>query len=242
MILNLLKDHVTIAIMKQLQKYIIGKWKANKNRQEVKDWCAIISQKEFAHKPIENLEIVVCPPFCYLSLSRVNIAENKLTLNLGAQDISPFINGAYTGEVTGAMIKDDADFVIIGHSERRKYFHEDDKMLTQKVNRAKEAGLKVIYCVPDEKTAIPSIVDIIAYEPVWAIGTGKADTPQNANQVIGTIKQKYPQIAVIYGGSVTPENIVSFVSQVNIDGLLAGGTSLDPVKFSQMVENVSQLH
>ena len=139
------------------------------------------------------------------------------------------------------MIKEYAEYVLIGHSERRKYFHEDDKLLAEKVTRAMEAGLKVVYCVPDEKTEVPQNVDLIAYEPVWAIGTGKADTPENASQVIGIIKQKYPQNQVIYGGSVTPENVVSFVSQSNIDGVLPGGASLDPVKFSQMVESISQI-
>ncbi|OGG14733.1 triose-phosphate isomerase [Candidatus Gottesmanbacteria bacterium RIFCSPHIGHO2_01_FULL_39_10] len=223
------------------KKYIIGNWKSNKNRQETKDWFSFISKQKFSKKTYQYLSVVVCPPFPYLSLSRVLISESQLTIQLGAQDVSPFPNGAYTGEITAIMIKEYAEYVLIGHSERRKYFHEDDKLLAEKVTRAMEAGLKVVYCVPDEKTEVPQNVDLIAYEPVWAIGTGKADTPENASQVIGIIKQKYPQNQVIYGGSVTPENVVSFVSQSNIDGVLPGGASLDPVKFSQMVESISQI-
>ncbi|MBI4067391.1 triosephosphate isomerase [Candidatus Gottesmanbacteria bacterium] len=215
--------------------YIIGNWKSNKNRQEVKDWFAFIATQDFSKAMPENLTIVVCPPFTYLSLSRVLIAEGKLTLNLGGQDVSPFKEGAYTGEVSASMIKEYADFCIIGHSERRKNFAENDDLLAEKVKRAKETGLKIIFCVQDENTFVPPGVDIIAYEPIWAIGSGKPDTPENANKVIGAIKQRHQAKVVIYGGSVSPDNILSFVSMEHIDGVLPGGASLDPVKFAQMI-------
>lgn len=227
--------------MEQGQKYIIGNWKSNKNRQEVKDWFTSVAKEDFAKQTHENLTIVICPPFSYLSLSRVLIAENKLPIDLGAQDISPFENGAYTGEISASMIKEYGDFCLIGHSERRKYFHEDDKLLEEKVNQALKVGLTPIYCVPDENTRVPTNVPIIAYEPIWAIGSGKADTPENANKVTGLIRQKYPNCKIIYGGSVTPDNILTFVSEENIDGVLPGGASLDPIKFSKMVHLVSSL-
>jgi triosephosphate isomerase len=156
---------------------------------------------------------------------------------LGAQDVSAFGDGAYTGEVSARQIKELADWVIIGHSERRKYFSETDELLAKKEEQAKSAGLKIIYCVPNDSTDIPKGVDVVAYEPVWAIGTGKSDTPENANAVIATIKATSQVPVVLYGGSVTAANVASFVGQPSIDGVLAGGASLDPVTFSDLIGN-----
>jgi triosephosphate isomerase len=133
------------------------------------------------------------------------------------------------------MVKELADWVLIGHSERRKYFNESDADLATKVEKAHNVGLKVIFCVPDDKTPVPTGVEVVAYEPVWAIGTGKTDTPENANAVVASIKQKTGATTVLYGGSVTAENVATFVSQPSIDGVLPGGASLDPQKYSNLV-------
>lgn len=202
-------------------------------------WFSVFHDLSAGKKP--RAEMVVCPPFVLLPVAGYLISKYQLSLKLGAQNISPFRNGAYTGEVSADMLKEFVSYCLIGHSERRKNFGEDDRMLFEKVKRAKEAGLKVIYCVPDGNTKVPPEADIIGYEPVWAIGTGKTDTPQNANSVAGALKKNYPESTIIYGGSVTPENIVSFVTEENISGVLPGGSSLDPVKFWQMADRINSI-
>lgn len=218
---------------------IIGNWKSNKNKEEVAQWFEQYTKEDIAHIPLVDLEVVVCPAFIHLPVASNLLSKNVFNIKLGAQDSSPFPSGAYTGEVTGKMIREFAEYVLIGHSERRKHFKEDDEILKLKVNEAKNAELQVIYCIPDENTPVPQNVDIIAYEPVWAIGTGKADSPQNANKVIGLVKERNPSKRVIYGGSVTAENVLSFINEANIDGVLPGGASLDPGKFSMMVRNAN---
>lgn len=207
--------------------FIAGNWKSNKTRSEAEAWVA-----KYTIQP-ENITVVICVPFTLLGV----LASKKLRFLLGAQDVSPFPDGAQTGEVSARQIKEFADWVIIGHSERRKNFSETDEILAKKVEQAKNAGLKIIYCVPDDSTGILSGVDVVAYEPVWAIGTGKTDTPWNANSVITNIKAKSQVPTVIYGGSVTAANVASFVSQPAIDGVLSGGVSLDPEKFSALLMN-----
>lgn len=208
------------------QLLIAGNWKSNKTLAEAKDWMSLFKQV----LPVipKNISIVLCVPFTVL-----DFFHNQITL--AAQDVSPFETGAYTGEISAEQIKEFADWVLIGHSERRKYFLEDDRLLTQKVERAKEKGLSVIYCVSDDSMKIPGNVDVVAYEPTWAIGTGKSDSPENANAVCTMIKKQF-QGRVIYGGSVTDENVKNFVNQSAIDGVLPGGASLNPEKFVDLIQ------
>lgn len=211
---------------------IAGNWKSNKTAKESIEWIG-------SFKPETQAQVILFVPFTLLYPLKQEIDRLHLSIQLGAQDVSPFSEGAYTGEVSARQIKELADWVIIGHSERRKYFGESDELLSQKVEQAKSAGLNVIYCVPDEITPVPAGVEYVAYEPIWAIGTGKTDSPQNANQVIASIKLKTHVHTVIYGGSVTAENVVSFVSEEAIDGVLPGGASLDPNKFAQLITQAS---
>lgn len=225
------------------KKYIIGNWKSNKNIIETESWFKTF-QILYTHNQqlsLHNLEIVICPPFVFLPLVKKLRDELQLPIKIGVQDISPFGNGAYTGEVSASQISEFAQYVIIGHSERRNNFGEDDKLLAEKVSRANEANLNIIYCVQDKKTFIPKGVTIVAYEPVWAIGTGKTDTPENANLVAQTIRQKWSGNVIIYGGSVTPDNIKSFITTEYIDGVLPGGGSLEPNKFWEMIVNAATL-
>lgn len=225
------------------KKYIIGNWKSNKNIAETQNWFKIFHMLYSQNQTIslENVEIVICVPFTLLPLAKKLCDEYMLPLKLGAQNVSPFGNGAYTGEVSASQISEFAQYVIIGHSERRNNFHEDDKLLTEKIKRANEAKLTPIYCVQDENTFIPDGVVIVAYEPVWAIGTGKTDTPDNANRVVQLIKQKWNSDILIYGGSVTPDNVNSFISTEYIDGVLPGGASLDANKFWGMITNATTI-
>jgi triosephosphate isomerase len=218
--------------------FIAGNWKSNKTTTEAIEWLQKFKIQNSKFK-MEYVTVVVCIPFTILSIFRYHIQQLKLPIQLGAQDVSPYPDGAYTGAVSARQLKELCDWVIIGHSERRKYFRETDIVLAQKVDQAKDAGLKIIYCVPDENVIVPQGVDVIAYEPIWAIGTGKTDTPENASTVIETIKKKTGVTSVIYGGSVTPENVASFVTQPAIDGVLSGGASLDPEKFYRLIESAS---
>jgi triosephosphate isomerase (TIM) len=216
--------------------FIAGNWKSNKTIIEAKEWAnqfTVHSSQSMVK--LGGSQVIVLAPFTVLSPMSEELKNQNIHFVLGAQDISKFDEGAYTGEVTGKMIKEVADWVIIGHSERRKYFGETDADLAAKVEKAHAAGLKVIFCVPDDTTPIPAGVEVIGYEPVWAIGTGKTDSPENANAVVTSIKQKTGAPVVIYGGSVTADNVASFIATASIDGVLPGGASLDPEKFIHLI-------
>ncbi|MBI4335678.1 MAG: triose-phosphate isomerase, partial [Candidatus Omnitrophica bacterium] len=213
------------------------------------------------------VDIVVCPPFTALS----EIAEITMDSNigLGAQDIFWEEKGAFTGEVSAAMLKDaGCKYVIIGHSERRQYFHETNETVNRKLKRALASALAPIVCVGEklderESGKTFSVVEdhltgafkdvsgqdavkvVIAYEPVWAIGTGKNATPQQAEEVHKFIrgvmakifsKEAAASIRIQYGGSVTPENVGSLMEQPDLDGALVGGASLKVGSFCDIVK------
>lgn len=223
--------------MKKL--FIIANWKSNKNSQEAHDWLKafldITSNNKF-----EGKEIIICPTFTLLPHMQTWINNHNIQLALGAQDVSPFDQGAYTGEVNAKQVKEFADYTIIGHSERRSNFKEDDELFTAKAARALEAGLTPIYCIQNETNPVPVGITLVAYEPPTAIGTGNPDTPENAERVAGMVINKYPFVmSLLYGGSVTSSNIRSFVQMEHISGALIGGASLDAVKFTDLIKNAS---
>ncbi|OGF98832.1 hypothetical protein A3D78_06020 [Candidatus Gottesmanbacteria bacterium RIFCSPHIGHO2_02_FULL_39_14] len=221
------------------QKYLIANWKSNKTTFEVESFFRQL-QKKFASRQLTKAVIpVICPVFVHLHLAKLLINQLKLPIFLGAQDTSPFGLGAYTGEVSSSQLKEYISFCIIGHSERRKYFQESDDLLKNKVELAVKWGMEVIFCVPDSLTPIPSQVKIVAYEPVFAIGTGKPDTPENALKVIKEIKMKHNIPYVLYGGSITADNISQYLTQEEINGVLVGGASLDPDHYFRMMINAS---
>lgn len=215
--------------------FIVANWKSNKTESEAKNWLSAVSSLK--GQDLSDKEIIVCPSFVHLSAMKMFIKEQKLPIKLGAQDISSFNEGAYTGEINGKQIKELADYVIIGHSERRKNFGETDEMLLEKFKFAKENSLAVIFCVQGKETKIPENVDIVAYEPINAIGTGNPDTPENAEDVGAYFKANFQVGAILYGGSVTAANVNSFTQMSNIDGVLVGKASLDPLEFLQIVKN-----
>jgi triosephosphate isomerase (TIM) len=214
---------------------IIGNWKCNKTIFETKTWLDAFEERIKQTSYVDRAEVVICAPYTLLYFLKDEIIKRKLPLKLGAQDVSPFSEGAYTGEICAKQIKEFADYVIIGHTERRKYFHESDDVLAQKVMMAKQEGLIVLYCIFEETARVPQGVDVISYEPVWAIGTGQAETPENANKTINTIKQRTNKELAIYGGSVTSENVHAFVTQGAINGVLPGKASLDAYTFHDLI-------
>jgi len=214
-----------------------------------------------------GVESVICAPFT--ALPALAEAVKGTTLKIGAQNMHFEDSGAYTGEVSGSMLTDlGVDYVIIGHSERRAYFAETDETVNKKVHAALRHGLIPIVCVGEkleerEAGKTKEIVRVqteaafrglsaeeaaklvVAYEPIWAIGTGKSSTAEDANEVIGYIRsvireqfgaETADQVRIQYGGSVKPDNIREFMSQPEIDGALVGGASLEPASYIALVE------
>lgn len=213
--------------------WIIANWKSNKTIQEALDWVAKVGP---AIPKQDNLKVVVCPTFSCLSEVKKAIAVSNFPLLIGAQDLSPFDGGAYTGEESARLLKQLVNLSLIGHSERRQNFHEDDDMVAKKVNQVLENGIIPLVCIQGKETPVPQGCKLVAYEPVWAIGSGDSDTPENDQDIARFIKSKYGNgIEVLYGGSVTSENIVHFISQQDINGALIGGASLDAEEFVRIV-------
>jgi len=238
-------------------------WKMNKTLAE----CASFFETLNAKLPKSTAcDVVVCPPFTLLERS-VSLARNQVAL--GAQDLFWEAQGAYTGEISGMMLRDiGCKYVIIGHSERRQHFGETNQSVNKKVSAALKQSLVPILCVGEtlqemESGRTKQVVQtqleeglkgislqgdfVLAYEPVWAIGTGKSDTPEQSNQTIGFVRTVLAKAAgqefaartrILYGGSVKPDNIKAFMAQPEIDGGLVGGASLDPHSFLSIVEAI----
>ena len=195
----------------------------------------------------QRVEVVICPPFPYLSNFEFRISN----FELGAQDCFWEERGAFTGEVSPKMLKDlGCQYVIIGHSERRKYFKETNEMLSKKIKAVLKAGLKPILCI-DKISQIPNDIEprpflnkgrgkienlIIAFEPVFAIGTGKPCSIEKAKRIRKRINNNF----VLYGGSVNSQNARDYITTAEFQGLLVGGASLDPKEFVEIVKSISR--
>lgn len=214
---------------------VVANWKSNKTELEARNWLSAMSSLK--DQDLSNKEIIVCPSFIHLSAMKTFIAEQKLPIKLGAQDISPFDEGSYTGEVNGKQIKEFAEFAIIGHSERRKNFFEKDEILFKKAELARQYGLIPIFCMQNKTAKVPKNIEIVAYDPTFAIGTGNPDTPENADDVAAYFKANFQVSGVLYGGSVTAANVNSFTQKPNIDGILVGKASLDAQEFYKLIKN-----
>ena len=214
--------------------FIVFNLKSYKTQDEARQWLEDL--KNIDKSIVEQKQIIACPSFTLLGQFKTFFEENNLNIKLGAQDVSPFDEGPYTGEVNAKQVKEFADFVLIGHSERRNNFNETDELLAKKVNLSLQYGLHPIYLVQDKDTVIPSGVELIAYEPIFAIGSQNPDTPENADEVARLIKQT-GSYQVLYGGSVTSQNVKNFTAKPNINGVLVGGASLDAEEFIKIIKN-----
>ena len=245
---------------------IAGNWKMNTTVSEA---IALVKEMRRGLDAIDGVDKVICPPF--ISLAAVKELIDGSSIGLGAQNLYFEERGAYTGEISPLMLAELCEFVIIGHSERRQYFNETGEIVNKKLRAALKVGLKPILCVGERleeneagRTAevvteqlqsslagIDNTGDlIIAYEPVWAIGTGKAATGEQANGTMGLIRQNIARLygdeiaseaRILYGGSVTADNVVEFVKQSEIDGALVGGASLKADQFLSMVKQTSEI-
>lgn len=219
--------------------WVIANWKSNKNIAEALDWVSKVGPQIPKRA---NLKVVVCPTFSALSEVKKAVTVGNYPLIVGSQDLSPFDAGAYTGEEAAELLEDLISLSILGHSERRINFGETDEMVAKKVNRAKESGITPLLCVQGSDTLVPSGCNLVAYEPIFAIGTGNPDTPENANSVASELKAKYQvTLEVLYGGSVTSQNAKSFIMQPNISGFLIGKASLDPEEFLKIMKACEEL-
>ncbi len=244
--------------------FVAGNWKMNKNVEQARQ---LVSELLPGLQELSQVERVVCPPFT--SLLPICAMLQGTDIGLGAQNMHWEATGAFTGESSPAMVKEFCQYVILGHSERRSYFGETDDTVNKKVKSALNVGLVPIVCIgetlsefEDQKTAIvltrqilEGLKDlspeqgkelVVAYEPVWAIGTGKAASGSGANAVVArTIRPSLGKlfgaevsqgIRVLYGGSVTGDNADEFFSQPDIDGALVGGASLKVPNFLEIVK------
>ena len=230
--------------------FIAGNWKMNKTAAETAELASALkaSLAQFAGK----CEIAVCPTFTSLATA-VEILKGS-NVKVGAQNIHWADNGAYTGEISGAMLKEiGVEYVIIGHSERRQYFGETDETVNQRIKAALKYGLKPIVCIgetlAEREGGVTSAADMdavtVAYEPVWAIGTGKTATPDVAQETHAFIRSvltalygsKAQDIVVQYGGSMKAENSGALVSKQDIDGGLIGGAALKADSFTALIQN-----
>lgn len=211
---------------------IIANLKANKT------WDQIVVWLDQVGKAAQNFSgtIIICAPHPFLASTHQKIKDENLKIQVGSQDISKFEQGPYTGEFAASQVESICAYSIIGHSERRQNFGEDEMTLVKKVQNAKSAKIEPIFCVQSEETPIPDGVSVAAFEPIFAVGTGNPDTPENAKAVAQKIKEKGNYI-VLYGGSVTGENIKSFLEKDVLDGVLVGSASLDPRDFIKIIES-----
>ncbi|MDF2726028.1 MAG: triosephosphate isomerase [Paenibacillus sp.] len=242
---------------------IAGNWKMFKT---VKEAVAFVEEVK-GKAEVDGVESVICAPFT--NLPALVEAVQGTTLKVGAQNMHWEDNGAFTGEISGVMLKDlGVHYVIIGHSERRAYFADTDETVNKKAHAAFKHGLTPIICVGETleereagktkdvcrvqtEAALQGLSDelaaqvVIAYEPIWAIGTGKTSTADDAGDVISYIRERIAQqfnadvagkVRIQYGGSVKPNNVREFMQKSDIDGALVGGASLEPASYIQLIE------
>ena len=240
---------------------VAGNWKMNTSVNEA---VKLAQDMVEALDSVPRLEKVICPPF--ISLEPVSRVIKGSSIKLGAQNMHYQEKGAFTGETSPGMLAGICQYVILGHSERRQHFGETDQLINAKVQAAFQAGLRPILCVGEtlgqrEEGRAEEVIGqqvegglaglqeitglVVAYEPVWAIGTGVAATPQTAAEIMGGVilrllnglygEQAAGEVPLLYGGSVTPENVREFVNEATIHGALVGGASLRADQFAEIV-------
>jgi triosephosphate isomerase len=246
---------------------VAGNWKMNMTRET---GLALVDEiyQGLNSSTVSNVKVVLAPPFPFLFETRDWINDDNV-ISLSAQNCHQEKNGAFTGEVSAESLASyDCEYCIVGHSERRQYFKEDDKLINQKIQRLFENKVKPIYCCGElleeresgkhfevVETQIQSALQgfkneellnlVVAYEPVWAIGTGKTASPEQAQEMHAFIRQKLAQVmgddaervSILYGGSVKPNNANELFSQKDIDGGLIGGASLSATDFLAIIDS-----
>ena len=244
-----------------------GNWKMNQNHLEA---IALVQKLAFtlSDKDFTRAEVAVLPPFTDLRSVQTLVEGDRLRISYGAQDLSPYDKGAYTGDVSGPMLaKLGCDYVLAGHSERRQHHHEDDELVNSKVKAAfrneitpilcvgealevRQQGQQVDHCVGQVTRGLDGLSAeqvasmVIAYEPIWAIGTGEVASPDDAQEACAAIRQCVSAVhdhetagslRILYGGSVKSDNVTPIMDQPDVNGALVGGASLDAAEFARIV-------
>lgn len=218
--------------------YVIGNLKSHKNLAEAQSWLDAFMAHDVASLD-PHLSIIICPPYPFILIFKEALAQFH-NISIGSQDISQYGAGKYTGEVSAFTLRGLATHALIGHSERRTYFHETDVTVSAKVDQARSMEIAPIVLVRDEHDLIPDGVDMIAYEPVSAIGTGhnmSVDDVIAMKKKLG-IDQSH---MFIYGGSATSGNVRDYLSHPEIQGVLPGTSTLDPDEFFSLLERASYI-
>jgi len=248
------------------KQYVIGNWKLNGSRSENAKLLKTIQHHYVSDYSLDSnqVEVVVCPPTVYLQEVNAVLKQGSTDIKVGAQTASEYASGAYTGEVSPEMLREiGCEYVLVGHSERRTLYGEDDAQVAQKVSSVLNAGLTPVLCIGEtldeyelgETAAVVtqqllSVIhevgieafakSVIAYEPVWAIGTGKVATPETVQSVHRVIRELLSEqgqgvagnMSILYGGSVNASNAAQLFAQEDVDGALIGGVSLKPQEFT----------
>ncbi|MEA1934112.1 MAG: triose-phosphate isomerase family protein [Thermodesulfobacteriota bacterium] len=228
-----------------MTKYVLANWKAHKTMSEAEAWLEKFCQ---LYRPHPKVEVIIAPPALYLVPMRQKLQKYKIAhLALAAQNLSPFPPGAYTGEMAAEMVRNLVEFAILGHSERRRYFHETNQDVANKVSEAKAADIKPIVCVdqPYARSQMAALHEeylddlIIGYGPVEAIGIDIPQSLEKTKEEIDKIRIIAPDKPILYGGSINKENAGDYLKIAGVVGLMVGTASLDPEEFALICETAS---
>lgn len=223
--------------MKKL--FIVANWKSNKTTNDAIEWLQSFKDANLSINS-EEKEIIVAASFTLLSAMKGFITKYNMPIKLAGQDVASTPEGPYTGAINAKQLKEFADYVLIGHSERKTNYKEDDEMLAKKVEQALAVGLQPIFFVQDATTPVPSGVQIVVDEPPGAISTVSNGVPEDPQAIAASseqLKQRVQAKHVLYGGSVNGENVASFTSLPVTEGVVPGKASLDAESFIQIIKN-----
>ena len=228
-----------------MKKYVLANWKSHKSLAEAEEWLATFCRQ---YRPDPAVEVIIAPPAPYLFPLRQRLEEqNTAQLHLAVQDLSPFPLGAYTGAIAAEMVRDLVEYALVGHSERRRYFHETNQEVANKISEAVAVGIKPVVYVDRSHAAaqIAAVSDadqkelIIGYGPLEAIGMDIPQSPELAAEAVAHIHKLAPACPVLYGGSINATNAGQYMRIPGLAGLLVGHASLDPEEFSSICRQVS---
>jgi len=225
-----------------MKRYLICNWKCHKDEQAVAKWLERFAEN---YTVSEKIEIVICPSFLHIPFLKTRVKELCLEqVTLAAQDVSPFPRGNYSGAVSADMIKPFAQMAVVGHSERREYFHETNHDATNKVAELADTGMTPILCLDDSylHAQLSAIADIeysqiiAAYCPTYALNSRKAETVENIKKAIADIRIFLPKAPIIYGGGISPENAKQYWQIDGLSGLFVGSAGLDADSFLEILK------
>lgn len=221
-----------------MKKLIFANWKCNKTAAEAREWIIEVGPQLNEEDPFK---VIVCAPFVYLNEIAQMVSDAGYAMDVGAQDVSVKEKGAYTGEVSAAMLESiGVKWVLIGHSERRSNFGDTNVTVAEKVVQCRKNSLEPVVLIRSEEDVIPEHVSYYAWEPVSAIGTGKSIDPVEANATVVALKGGNTPMHGMYGGSVDMGNIAAYFAQEAIEGAVIGSASLDPHKFIQLMNAIRE--